>query len=220
MPFAEAEGQAMDDTLQYALENNRSEVSSDWVNPGTGRSAAVTPIRTFQGAKGEPCREFVTTIIIDGRDEQGYGTACRQPDGHWEVVNDESGGDRTPPTPSQLYVVTPAERYYNYPSGFYGTNQIYLSFGTVYRSGHRYRGSVYLDGRTFYKRHPRPIRDRVWVGRFRYDHYRRFGDRDDYRRYDDRSRFRERLDRREDRFRDRRRDDDRRYDGRQGRGRD
>ena len=31
------------------------------------------------------CREFQKQIIIDGRTEQAYGVACRQPDGIWKL---------------------------------------------------------------------------------------------------------------------------------------
>ena len=31
------------------------------------------------------CREFQKQIIIDGRTEQAYGVACRQPDGTWKL---------------------------------------------------------------------------------------------------------------------------------------
>jgi hypothetical protein len=33
------------------------------------------------------CREFQTSIVIDGRAERAFGTACLQPDGSWAVVN-------------------------------------------------------------------------------------------------------------------------------------
>jgi hypothetical protein len=36
---------------------------------------------------GSYCREFQTTIVIDGRPERAFGTACLQPDGSWAVVN-------------------------------------------------------------------------------------------------------------------------------------
>jgi surface antigen len=75
------EQKAMTDTLQHALEFNRTRQASEWVNPDTGRSGAVVPVRTFEKAQRQPCREFITTIIIGGREEQGYGTACRQADG-------------------------------------------------------------------------------------------------------------------------------------------
>lgn len=36
---------------------------------------------------GPYCREFQTTIVIDGRPQSAHGTACQQEDGSWAVVN-------------------------------------------------------------------------------------------------------------------------------------
>ena len=33
------------------------------------------------------CREFQTTIVVDGQPQNAHGTACQQPDGSWQVVN-------------------------------------------------------------------------------------------------------------------------------------
>ena len=33
------------------------------------------------------CREFQTTVVIDGQPQAAHGTACQQPDGTWVVVN-------------------------------------------------------------------------------------------------------------------------------------
>lgn len=33
------------------------------------------------------CREYTRTITVGGIPQSGYGTACYQPDGSWEVVN-------------------------------------------------------------------------------------------------------------------------------------
>ncbi|MBX7200153.1 MAG: hypothetical protein K1X51_12360 [Rhodospirillaceae bacterium] len=38
-------------------------------------------------ATGGPCREFQTTIVIDGQQQPAHGTVCRQPDGTWRLVN-------------------------------------------------------------------------------------------------------------------------------------
>ena len=32
------------------------------------------------------CREFQRDVIIDGKSERAYGTACLQPDGSWKIV--------------------------------------------------------------------------------------------------------------------------------------
>jgi len=34
----------------------------------------------------DTCREYQSTTQINGRPQQVYGTACRQPDGSWRVV--------------------------------------------------------------------------------------------------------------------------------------
>jgi hypothetical protein len=41
----------------------------------------------YRSNDGSYCREFQTTVVIDGRPENAFGTACLQPDGSWAVVN-------------------------------------------------------------------------------------------------------------------------------------
>jgi hypothetical protein len=36
---------------------------------------------------GPYCREFQTTVVIDGQPQSAHGTACQQPDGTWAVVH-------------------------------------------------------------------------------------------------------------------------------------
>lgn len=72
---------------QAALESNSDGVSKKWVNPNTKHSGRVTPTRTYQVASGEFCREYEHEIDVDGRNEVVKGTACRQPDGTWRVIN-------------------------------------------------------------------------------------------------------------------------------------
>jgi surface antigen len=45
----------------------------------------VTPTRTYKTSH-EDCREYEQQIIIGGQMEIGYATACRQPDGRWQVL--------------------------------------------------------------------------------------------------------------------------------------
>ena len=68
-----------------ALEHNPTGTASTWNNPDSGHYGSVTPLRTYKTAS-EDCREYEQHIIIDGRDQIGYGTACRQPDGRWKVI--------------------------------------------------------------------------------------------------------------------------------------
>ncbi len=69
---------------QRALETAPSGRPVAWTNPDTGHSGTVTPTRTYHSDRGY-CREFQNTVVIDGKNENAYGTACRQPDGSWKV---------------------------------------------------------------------------------------------------------------------------------------
>lgn len=56
-----------------------------WNNPDGGRYTVV-PVRTFEPMPGRYCREYTATAVVAGRPQETYGTACRQPDGSWEIV--------------------------------------------------------------------------------------------------------------------------------------
>ncbi len=83
-------GRSMDDTdrvkTAHSLETVRSGVPSTWRNPDTGSQYTVVPTRTYATSTG-PCREYTIDAMIGGRMEKVYGTACRQADGSWKVVN-------------------------------------------------------------------------------------------------------------------------------------
>jgi len=71
---------------QNSLENERTGTTSTWRNPDSGHSGTVTPTRTYESASGQYCREFQQTVTVGGETQQAYGTACRQPDGSWKIV--------------------------------------------------------------------------------------------------------------------------------------
>lgn len=76
-----------DQSSQAALERNKTGVASSWRNPDSGNSGTITPTRTYKDNSGDYCREYTQTIKVGGQTKQGYGTACRQPDGAWKVVS-------------------------------------------------------------------------------------------------------------------------------------
>lgn len=142
--FEAPEQQAMEDTLQYTLENNRTNEAGAWVNPDTGRSGSLLPVRTFQNEDGQYCREYVTTIFIDGEEQQGYGTACRQPDGNWKIVSEDSSVEHRTVV-ENTYYVNPyypygyADWYVRYPHYVWDVYSpgIYFSFDIVHFHRHR-----------------------------------------------------------------------------------
>lgn len=74
-------------TAHRSLETVPSGTTSEWTNPDTGHHGSFTPTRTWQEPDGQYCREYQQTIVVDGERQQGYGTACRQPDGSWKIVS-------------------------------------------------------------------------------------------------------------------------------------
>lgn len=78
MKMREAEQKA------YAAPMNETII---WNNPDTGHRGTVTPVREGRTESGQYCREFQSEIIVGGEREQGFGRACRQPDGSWKIVS-------------------------------------------------------------------------------------------------------------------------------------
>lgn len=73
-------------TCIQALESGRSGQPAVWRNPDSGNSGTIIPKPAYQNATGQYCREFQQTIVVGGKSQQGYGTACRQPDGSWQIM--------------------------------------------------------------------------------------------------------------------------------------
>ena len=69
-----------------ALEFNPTDKAAEWRNPDTGNYGRVIPVTTYR-KNGRYCREFTQEIFVGGQKETGYGRACRQPDGSWEIVS-------------------------------------------------------------------------------------------------------------------------------------
>ncbi len=72
------------DSLEYAPTGSTAE----WQNPDTGRSGDFTVDRTYVQVGG-PCREYTTTVHIDGERRKAFGRACRHNDGSWEIISQE-----------------------------------------------------------------------------------------------------------------------------------
>ena len=84
----ERDKQLMNNNFQNTLEYSRSGNRTGWSNPDSGHSGTtVARSATRSTTVGyEYCREFTTTVNVAGSVQQGYGTACRKPDGSWEIT--------------------------------------------------------------------------------------------------------------------------------------
>lgn len=82
-----ADRRHVQETTYRALEVTPSGNSLPWRNPDSGHYGTVTPTRTYTTAQGTYCREYQQNVSIGNERHKAYGTACRQPDGRWQVVN-------------------------------------------------------------------------------------------------------------------------------------
>lgn len=73
------------EAFEYAPDGQRR----TWQNPNKNVSGYTVPTRTYQSRDSnfEVCREYQTAIMVDGQRQVGKGTACRQPDGTWQIVD-------------------------------------------------------------------------------------------------------------------------------------
>lgn len=71
------------------LETNRSGQTSVWTSDKRpGVYVSTTPAAAYLDPRSNRyCREYQQEITIGGKTKQAYGTACRQPDGSWEIVS-------------------------------------------------------------------------------------------------------------------------------------
>ncbi|MDX2074440.1 MAG: RT0821/Lpp0805 family surface protein [Alphaproteobacteria bacterium] len=81
-----ADRAAYSQASQRALETAQPGQSLPWSNPNSGNSGSITPKGYYRNAQGDYCREYTQTIKVGGKTEQGFGTACRAPDGTWKIV--------------------------------------------------------------------------------------------------------------------------------------
>ncbi len=72
---------------QYQAYNAPVGQTITWNNPQSGNHGTFTPVRDGTSSSGAYCREFQQTVVINGQRQSAYGTACRQPDGSWQIVS-------------------------------------------------------------------------------------------------------------------------------------
>ena len=68
--------------ITESIQTSKVGEGNQWYNPETGNSGRVVVTK-----EQEYCREYQQTIVIGGKEEKAYGTACRQPDGSWKRKN-------------------------------------------------------------------------------------------------------------------------------------
>lgn len=75
---------AYNQASQRALETSQPGQALPWQSANA--SGTITPSNYYQNSQGQYCREYTQRIAVGGQTKEGYGTACRQPDGSWKIV--------------------------------------------------------------------------------------------------------------------------------------
>lgn len=73
--------------MMDAMEENQVGEPAYWRNQNSGYAYEVVPVRNVRRPGHEYCREYRSVATINGKKQQMYGTACRQPDGSWRQVS-------------------------------------------------------------------------------------------------------------------------------------
>jgi len=84
--LSENDKQMAASTAQQSLERQPSGTTSSWQNPDSGNAGSFQPQNVYQTLDGTYCRQYANTIVVDGRTETVNGTACRNADGSWRIV--------------------------------------------------------------------------------------------------------------------------------------
>lgn len=84
-------GRSMDEADQacaaQALEYAKLKQSVVWENQARGASYAITPTQIVRSGKGEECRKYLLQTTVSGHLQKRVGTACRQDNGSWKLVD-------------------------------------------------------------------------------------------------------------------------------------
>jgi surface antigen len=81
--LAHAENTCFSQTFEHAPDRE----TIVWRDSRRDAEYRVTPVRTTKTASGEYCREYTAKATVGGKPITRHGTACRQPDGSWKLIN-------------------------------------------------------------------------------------------------------------------------------------
>lgn len=86
-------GQSLDQSDRMAMQSAQQRAyrapigeSVYWNNPRNNHSGTYVATRDGISASGRYCREYQQIVVVGGEKQSGYGTACQQPDGSWEIM--------------------------------------------------------------------------------------------------------------------------------------
>jgi surface antigen len=85
--FAPSDRALYNQVLAESLASSDDGETRHWLNPETGRSGTIRPIRSFhRGEERQLCRDYRSAVNFESDVATGTGTACRSPAGQWSPI--------------------------------------------------------------------------------------------------------------------------------------
>ena len=75
----------IDRHFQTALGTKKSGNKSSWTSVDGKRRSTIIPTATFIMDDGQVCRNYSRTLLLEGREREWDGRACRGDQGHWKA---------------------------------------------------------------------------------------------------------------------------------------
>tara|TARA_B100001173_G_scaffold173199_1_gene149579 strand:+ start:507 stop:968 length:462 start_codon:yes stop_codon:yes gene_type:complete len=73
--------------MQSAITTTPVGSQAQWTNQQTDTTYKVTPTKQYTSSSNQYCREYTTTVTVEGKTQTAYGRACKQSNGQWKVVS-------------------------------------------------------------------------------------------------------------------------------------
>jgi surface antigen len=80
----------MNSGLSFALSHVPDQHAVVWVNRDSRLYGEIVPLKTYRTSYGQVCREYASLSFTSSGQQQGFGMACRQDDGSWQLAGQKS----------------------------------------------------------------------------------------------------------------------------------
>ncbi|MEQ8666241.1 MAG: RT0821/Lpp0805 family surface protein [Rhodospirillales bacterium] len=85
--LTERDEELAQEATEDSMENDEEGETTVWSNPDSGNEGTVTPTsEPYETVQDTQCRDFESTVTVEGETEVAHGRACRQEDGSWKIV--------------------------------------------------------------------------------------------------------------------------------------
>ncbi|MCK4743254.1 MAG: glycine zipper 2TM domain-containing protein [Sulfuriflexus sp.] len=84
-------GSSMDEADRYcagqAFVHAKDNQAVAWTNPDTRQQYTMTPQRSYTRDNGRSCRDYTSSVLVNGQRDEVTGTACKDGNGNWQIIN-------------------------------------------------------------------------------------------------------------------------------------